>query len=96
MSPSRHGSREVVALRFDEHAVAADLAAWCGGQVTWAPGPDGTAVATVWVPTTKGTRPALFGDWIVRRGDEDYRPYSPTEFAARFEPSSGGFDELDR
>jgi hypothetical protein len=94
MTTSGSGAREVVALRFDEHAVAEDLAVWCGGKATSAPGPDGEPVVTVWVPTAKGTRPALFGDWIVRRADDDYRPYSPTEFAARFEPSSGGFDEL--
>ncbi len=94
MSPSRPGAREVVALRFDEHAVAEDLAVWCGGRVTWAPGEDGRPVVTIWVPTHKGPRPALFGDWIVRRGDEDYQPYAPQDFAARFEPSSGAFDEL--
>ncbi len=73
----------VTALRYDEQAVAADLATWCGGEVE----PSAhDHPPTIWVPTKKGPRPASLGDWIVRRGWGDYYPCSPEDFAATHEP----------
>lgn len=78
----------VVALRFDETAIAEDLARWCGGSVERVESPDDSSVVhtTIWVPTAKGPLPALPGYWIVRRGDDDYEPQSPEDFVARHEP----------
>lgn len=73
----------VTALRYDEPAVAADLAAWCGGDLEVVE--DGLP-PTIWVPTSKGPRPATLGNWIVRRMTGDYYPCSPDEFAARHAP----------
>jgi len=78
---------EVVALRFDVAAVAQEIAAWCGGKVEHARGADGDVVTTVWVPTAKGSRPALLGDWVVRRGEEDHTVMDGVAFAARHAPS---------
>ena len=70
----------VLALRYDGDALASDLAHWCNGKVElFVGGP-----AIVWVPTMHGSRPALRGDWIVRRGADDFRPYTPRDFAAGF------------
>lgn len=74
----------VTALRYDEAAVAGDIAAWCGGELEQAE--DGTAPATIWVPTAKGPRPAALGDWVVRRPAGDYYTCDPTEFAALHDP----------
>lgn len=79
---------DVVALRFDEEAVAEDLARWCDGQVVMAEGVDGTITTTIYVPTARGPRPALFGDWIVLTPDGQFAPCSPAKFAARFEPQA--------
>lgn len=73
---------EVLALRFDSEAVAAELAAWCGGEVLQGEG----SRLTVWVPTPRGPRPALLGHWIVRRALDEYRPYAPDDFQAQFQP----------
>lgn len=78
---------EVLALRFDEPAVADELAAWCGGQVERAQAADGTGTATVWVPTAKGPRPAVLGDWVVRRADGDHAVQDPVAFAAMHGPA---------
>ena len=77
----------VVALRFDEVAVAADLAEWCDGTVvTDDPlDPDSPAVA-VRVPTPSGSVLAERGDWIVRGMDGSYTAMRHSEFAARHEP----------
>jgi hypothetical protein len=68
---------DVVALRFDEPAVAADLARWCGGQVEG---------AVIWVPGLDHPKAARRGDWIVMNSDGTFSPCSPEEFAARYEP----------
>lgn len=78
---------EVIALRYDEPTVADELAAWCGGQVERAVLADGTATATVWVPTVKGPRPAVLGDWVVRRAEEDHAVMDPAAFAAMHGPA---------
>ncbi len=78
--------RDVVAMRFDEEAVADDLARWCGGQVVLAEDVDGCVTVTIYVPTARGPKPALFGDWIVMTPDGAFAPCSPEKFAARFEP----------
>lgn len=72
----------VVALHFDEPAVAQELATWCGGAVV--EGVDGPVVD---VPTLDGPRPAGLGDWIVRRMDGDFLACSPEEFAAHYAPA---------
>lgn len=77
---------DVVAMRFDEEAVAADLARWCNGQVVLTEDIEGVTTTTIYVPTSKGPRPALLGDWIVRTPDGAFAPCSPATFAARFEP----------
>lgn len=81
-------SGDVVAMRFDEEAVAEDLARWCDGQVVLTQDVDGVVTTTIYVPTTKGPRPALFGDWIVMTPDGEFAPCSPAAFAARFEPQA--------
>ena len=78
---------EVLALRFDEPAVADELAAWCGGQVERAVAEDGSETATVWVPTTKGPRPAVLGDWVVRRAEEDHAVLDTVAFTALHGPA---------
>jgi hypothetical protein len=75
----------VVALRYDEVAVAQDLATWCGGDLEVADAPG--LPPTIWVPTDKGPRPAGLGDWIVRRMTGGYYPCSPEDFAARHTPA---------
>lgn len=75
----------VTALRYDEVAVASDLASWCGGELEKALDPD--LPPTIWVPTSKGPRPAGLGDWIVRRmSGGGYYVSTPQEFAAMHEP----------
>ena len=79
---------DVVALRFDELAIAEDLATWCGGEVARRAdieGPDEVRTVVL-VPTAKGPLPAHLGDWIVRRGEGDYYPCDPETFALRHEP----------
>ncbi len=76
---------EVTALRFDEPAIAEELATWCGGEVALPE--DAPDAVTILVPDINGPKPAHLGDWIVLDVDGSYRPYSPTAFAARFEPS---------
>lgn len=78
---------EVLALRFDEPAVAEELAAWCGGQVERAVAEDGSVTATVWVPTAKGPRPAVLGDWVVRRSVEDHTVMDAAAFTAMHGPA---------
>lgn len=78
------GDDVVTALRYDEAAVAEDLAAWCGGEVEHAT--DGVQPATVWVPTGKGPRPAALGDWIVRTSGGDFYTCDPVEFTALHDP----------
>ena len=70
----------VMALRFDSDSEADDLALWCEGTVELLDG----GPPVVWVPTPHGARPALLGDWIVRRGAGTFRPYAPGDFAAQF------------
>lgn len=78
----------VVALHFDEPAVADELARWCSGQVEQVPDPDvpGVVHPTIWVPSVRGPRPAPLGYWIIRRGEDDFLPQSPEDFAATHEP----------
>jgi hypothetical protein len=79
----------VVALRFDDLAVADELATWCGGEVVKRVDvalADEQARTVILVPTDRGPRPAHFGDWIVRRGKGDHHPYTPEEFALLHEP----------
>lgn len=77
---------EVLALRFDEAAVADELAEWCGGSVERVPAEDGSVVTTVWAPTRRGPRPAVLGDWIVRSAEGDVQVMDATAFAARHAP----------
>ena len=79
----------VVALRFDETALAEDLAAWCGGSLV--PDdpldPDSPAIA-VRVSTRGGSVLAERGDWVVRDPDGGYTAMRHSEFIARHEPLS--------
>ena len=75
----------VMALRFDSGSEAGDLALWCDGSVELL----GGGPPVVWVPTPHGARPALLGDWIVRRGAGTFRPYAPSDFAAQFSTVEG-------
>lgn len=79
--------QEVLALRFDDAAVADDLATWCGGSVERVATEDGGVVTTVWAPTDKGPRPAVLGDWIVRTKDAGVQVMDATAFAARHTPA---------
>jgi hypothetical protein len=78
---------EVLALHFDDAAVAEELAAWCGGQVERAVADDGSITATIWVPTRKGPRPAVLGDWVVRRDVEDHAVLDAAAFTAMHDPA---------
>jgi hypothetical protein len=78
---------EVLALRFDETAVADELALWCGGSVERTAAEDGSVVTTVWAPTSKGPRPAVLGDWIVRTPDGGVQVMDAIAFAARHDPA---------
>lgn len=86
MSLEEPAPTEVTALRFDEPAVAAELATWCGGEVALPE--DAPDDVTILVPDINGPKPARLGDWIVLEPEGHYRPYSPLAFAARFEPSA--------
>lgn len=79
---------EVVALQFNDLAVAEDIAAWCSGEVARrvdVAGPDEQRIVIL-VPTDRGPLPAHFGDWVVRRGEGDYYPCTPDKFALLHEP----------
>lgn len=78
---------EVVALCFDEVAVADEMAAWCAGKVERTIARDGDVVTTLWVPTAKGPRPAVLGDWIVRRDEDDYTVMVGAAFEASHAPA---------
>ena len=81
------GPDEVLAMRYDVQSFADELAAWCGGQVERAVTEDGVVTATVWVPTGKGPRPAVLGDWVIRRGEEDHAVLDALAFAALHGPA---------
>jgi hypothetical protein len=88
MSAEELEPAEVVALQFTAVTDAADLAAWCGGEVARRIDVDaGSEECTVvLVPTAKGALPAHVGDWIVRRGEGDFFPYDAEKFALLHEP----------
>jgi len=77
---------EVLALRFDEKAVAEELADWCAGSIERVATESGTIVTTIWVPTVKGPRPAMLGSWIVRAADGSVTVMDAEDFAARHAP----------
>lgn len=79
---------DVVALRFDEVHIAAELANWCGGEVEEFPseGVTGGTRVVIWVPGPDRPEPARLGDWIVRLPDGTFRRCSPEDFAAKFTP----------
>lgn len=87
MSLDELAADEVFALRFDEVAVADEIAAWCGGKVERTGAAGGEVVTTVWVPTAKGPRPALLGDWVVRRAEDQHLVMDSTAFAACHAPA---------
>ena len=77
----------VVALRFDEVAVAADLAEWCDGVVvTDDPMDPASPAVAVRVPADGASVLAERGDWIVRRPDGSFTAMRHSEFVARHEP----------
>jgi hypothetical protein len=78
----------VVALHFNDLALADELAQWCSGEVARRVDVDGPEEqrVVVLVPTDKGPLPAHFGDWIVRRDEGDYYPCTPETFALLHEP----------
>ncbi|MDQ3424130.1 MAG: hypothetical protein M3510_12315 [Actinomycetota bacterium] len=78
---------EVLALRFDEAAVAEDLAAWCDGRVEHYDSPGEGPSVVLWVPTATGIQQAVLGDWVVRRDKEAFEVHSTESFSIHFEPS---------
>lgn len=89
----------VLALRYDEAAVADELSVWCGGRVERPEGADGgQAAPVVWVPTRHTPRAASIGDWIVRNPDGSFTAMTAEAFAVHFEPSAAVdlSSELDR
>jgi hypothetical protein len=78
---------EVLALRFDEKAVAEEIAAWCGGKVERTPVHDGPPTTCIWVPTSKGPRAALLGDWVVRHAEDEHVVMDSAAFAALHSPA---------
>ena len=87
LAPDDLAPDEVLARRFDGAAVADELAAWCGGSVDRVAVEDGTLVTTVWAPTSRGPRPAVLGDWVVRTPEGDVQVMDATAFAARHAPA---------
>jgi hypothetical protein len=87
MSIEEPAPDEVVALRFDEAAVAEEIAAWCGGRVEHTPVHEGSPTTCVWVPTAKGPRAALLGDWVVRHAPDQHEVMDSTTFAALHTPA---------
>ena len=81
------GPDEVLALRYDESSVAEELAEWCDGTVERVATESGDVVVTIWVPTVKGSRPAVLGDWIVRTADGTAAVMDAEAFAARHAPA---------
>jgi hypothetical protein len=75
----------VVALRFDVHAVAEDLAHFCGGDVAFVDGYE-----CIRVLTASGIEFARRGDWVVRLCEGSFIAVGPEDFAARFEPHPEG------
>jgi len=82
------GPAAVVALQFNDLAVAEELATWCSGEVALRADIDGSEQerTVILVPTEKGPLPAHFGDWIVRREEGDYYPCTAEKFALLHEP----------
>jgi hypothetical protein len=83
MSIDAHDSSQVLALHFDEEAVAEELARWCDGTVEASP--DGSVA--ILVPGDRGPERAQLGDWIVRADAGHYYACSPEAFAALHEPA---------
>jgi len=83
-------AQQVVALRYDEAAVAADLAHWCGGTVGAEEDPAVGASTWIAVPTHDGVRRAVLGDWVVRRDEGDFYVCDPETFAVQHEPLDAG------
>ena len=79
----------VVALQFNDLALAEELATWCSGEVAKridVDSADETERTVILVPTSHGPLQAHFGDWVVRRGEGDYYPCTPEKFALLHEP----------
>ncbi|MCU1693595.1 MAG: hypothetical protein JWM64_2686 [Frankiales bacterium] len=87
-------SPAVVARKFDETTDPTELAAWSGAEVieVEVTNSDGeVAVQPVLeVPTPRGARPAVEGDWVVRLGEGKFVPVAADDFTARFEPLEPG------
>ena len=77
---------EVLARCYTCPTLADELAEWCGGQSERLCTSGGTVVTTVWVPTWKGPRPAVLGDWIVRCADGSVHVLQAEDFLARHDP----------
>ena len=86
MSGQPWGDDEVLALRYDEPALAGELARWCGGHVERTPAGD-DVVTTLVVPTARGPRTARLGDWIAMHEPGDFHVFTPEDFAARHSPA---------
>ena len=71
---------EVIALRFEDAAVAEELATWCDG---------GLMGETITVPTGIGVQPAHVGDWIVRDASGHFEVLSHDRFALKYGPAQG-------
>ena len=71
----------IEAMQLDE-TNAADVAGWCGGQVS----PAGITFGTcVFIDTLEGTMRADGGDWIIRGVQGEFYPCKPGIFAATYE-----------
>lgn len=72
----------VIEARQLNSANAADLAEWCGGQVS----PAGITFGTcVFIDTPEGTMRADDGDWIIRGVQGEFYPCKPIIFEATYE-----------
>ncbi len=81
------GPDEVVALHFDTVEVADEIAAWCGGTVERVATDAGEVLTSIDVPTPRGPRTALLGDWIAMRVPGEFQVFPPEDFAARHAPA---------
>lgn len=81
MATTTGDMEDVVALRFDEQAIAEDLAQWCGGFVESVDGHQ-----AIRLPAIGPHDLARPGYWIVLLPDGRFIALPPDEFAARFEP----------
>lgn len=78
------GPDEVLALHYDVACAAADLAAWCDGELVEG---EGDEPPIVYVPTVNGPKALLLGMWVKRLPDGTHDVDTAEAFAAKHAPA---------